>query len=340
MMTAVTRNRMLRTLPLLLASATLAAGLTTASAGVGGAAPGSSAAVPQVTNTVVIGLDGTMLDQVKAADTPTLHRLIAEGTSGRSSILGHPTISGPSWSTILTGVWHTKHGVVDNSFEGANYAEYPSVFTRIETGNPQMRTVAISTWGGIATIAGSGDPAADVVVTTPSAGDGAATDAATAEAVADEITANGPEFVFTQLDQVDGAGHSSGTAGSEYEPALERVDAQVGTIVDAVDARSEATGEQWAIIVTSDHGHRPEGGHGGQSDAEGATFVIARGAGYKAGSVDDTLTIADVTPTVLDNLGLDQPADLDGTPIPGGAPAATGSLGRPPAWISTGSLGG
>ncbi len=343
-MTDVTRYRMLRTLSVLLASGTLATGLTAASAGVGGAAPGSFAPgssdpADQVINTVVIGLDGTMLDQVKAADTPNLHRLIAEGTSGRSSILGHPTISGPSWSTVLTGVWHTKHGVVDNSFEGADYEAYPSVFTRIENGNLQMRTVSISTWGGIATIAGSGDPAADVVVTTPGAGSGAATDAATAEAVADEITANGPEFLFTQLDQVDGAGHSSGTGGSEYEPALESVDTEVGKIVDAVDARSEATGEKWTILVTSDHGHRPEGGHGGQSDAEGTTFVIARGAGYEAGAVDDTLTIADITPTVLDNLGFEQPAGLDGTPIPASGTSAAGSLGRLPASIPTGSLG-
>ncbi|WP_305094990.1 alkaline phosphatase family protein [Prescottella sp. R16] len=329
------KNNTPKALSLLLAAGALTAGVATASAGIAGAAPGSSAPDGSgITKTVVIGLDGTMLDQVEAADAPNLHRLIAEGTSGQSSILGHPTISGPSWSTILTGVWHTKHGVVDNTFTGSNYEQYPSAFTRIETAKPEMRTAAISTWGGIATIAGSGTPKADVVVTTPGAGSGAATDAATADAVVNEIASNGPEFVFTQLDQVDGAGHSSGTAGSEYRPSLERVDVEVGKIVDAVDARSKATGEKWTILVTSDHGHKPNGGHGGQSEAEGVTFVIARGAGYQAGVVDDTLTIADITPTVLDNLGLDQPADLDGTPIEKGAPTATGSLG-----LLTGSLG-
>ncbi|MGF7120811.1 alkaline phosphatase family protein [Rhodococcus sp. BE178] len=322
-----------KALSLLLAAGAVAAGV------VGAAGTASAAPTPSVTKTVVIGLDGTMLDYVKDANTPNLHRLIAEGTSGQSSILGHPTISGPSWSTILTGVWHTKHGVVDNSFNGSRYDQYPTAFTRIEQVKPELRTASISTWGGIATIAGSGTPKADVVVTTPGAGSEAATDAATATAVAAEIASNGPDFVFTQLDQVDGAGHSSGTVGSEYAPALERVDAEVGKIVDAVDARSNATGEKWTIIVTSDHGHKPNGGHGGQSAEEATTFVIARGAGYQAGVADDEYTIADVAPTVLDNLGIAQPADLDGAPLPKTAPTVTGSLGRLPSWIPTGSLG-
>ena len=166
---------------------------------------------------------------------------------------------------------------------------------------------------------------------------------ATASAVATEISSKGPDFVFTQLDQVDGAGHSSGTAGTEYKPAIERVDAEVGKVVRAVDERSAATGEKWTVIVTSDHGHKTGGGHGGQSAAEATTFVIARGAGYRAGTTSDAYTIADITPTVLENLGVALPTDLDGKPLPRTAsPAPTGSSGsldRLPSWIPTGSLG-
>ncbi|MFG1781427.1 alkaline phosphatase family protein [Rhodococcus oryzae] len=153
-----------------------------------------------------------MLDHIKSVNTPNLHRLMAEGTTGSSSILGHPTISAPSWSTILTGVWNTKHGVQDNSFAGARYDQYPSAFAQIERTEPTRRTAAILTWGGIATVAGSGSPKADVLITTPNAGSEAATDTATATAVASEIAASGPDFVFTQLDQVDGAGHWTGTS--------------------------------------------------------------------------------------------------------------------------------
>ncbi len=54
-----------KALSLLLAAGTLAAGVAAATAGTAAAAPTS------VTKTVVIGLDGTMLDYVKNANTPT-----------------------------------------------------------------------------------------------------------------------------------------------------------------------------------------------------------------------------------------------------------------------------
>ncbi len=224
-----------------------------------------------------------MLSHIKTADAPRLQKLIAEGTSGESSILGHTTISGPSWSTILTGVWDTKHGVKDNTYAGARFDLYPSVFTRLETAQPSLLTESISTWGGIDNIASSGTPKADVVVTTADAGSGAATDAATADAVARDITDKGPDLIFTQLDQVDGAGHSGGTNGAAYEESIASVDAQVGKIVDAVDQRAAKTGEKWTVLVTADHGHKPTGGHGGQTPAEATTFVVARGSGYAAG---------------------------------------------------------
>ena len=275
--------------------------------------------------TVVIGLDGTMLSHIKTADAPNLHKLIAEGTSGESSILGHATISGPSWSTILTGVWDTKHGVKDNSFVGARYDLYPTVFTQIEAAKPALLTESISTWGGIDNIASSGTPKADLVVTTPDAGSVAATDIATADAVAAAITDRGPDLIFTQLDQVDGAGHDAGTNGPGYDKGIASVDVEVGKIVDAVDARAAKTGEQWTVLVTADHGHKPTGGHGGQSPAEATTFVIARGAGYTVGKTGD-YAIADITPTVLQSLGLALPANLDGKPLPKEAPGFVGSI--------------
>ncbi|WP_277833299.1 alkaline phosphatase family protein [Speluncibacter jeojiensis] len=311
--------------------AAAAAGTLLASAAPASAAPAEHAKTIAHTKTVIIGLDGTMLDHVKTANTPRLHRLLAEGTSGTSSIAGHPSISGPSWSTVLTGVWNTKHGVQDNSFAGANFVRYPSVYTRIETADPALRTESISTWGGIATIAGSGTPHADVVTTTPAEATETATDTATATAVARDIVDRGPDVVFTQLDQVDGAGHATGAASVEYRQALESVDVEVGRIVDAVDARARATGEKWTVLVTDDHGHKPSGGHGGQTPDETTTFVIARGPGYAPGVTRDDYRIADITPTVLANLGIAQPGDLDGRPL-------IKTASTPAAGSSTGSL--
>ncbi|AQA25957.1 type I phosphodiesterase / nucleotide pyrophosphatase family protein [Rhodococcus sp. MTM3W5.2] len=114
---------------------------------------------------------------------------------------------------------------------------------------------------------------------------------------------------------MDGAGHWTGTLGPAYNQAVETVDVEVGRIVAAVDRRQRDTGERWTVLVTADHGHLLFGGHGGQTPDEASTFVIARGDGYQAGGIDNGYTIADVTPTVLENLGVPRPANLDGKPL-------------------------
>ncbi|MFD3703163.1 hypothetical protein ACFWUP_08470 [Nocardia sp. NPDC058658] len=67
-----------------------------------------------------------------------------------------------------------------------------------------------------------------------------------------------------------------------------------------------------AALVTTDHGHTPDGGHGSQSAYETASFVIARAAGFAAGTENNGYTLADITPTVLDLLDVSAPANLDG----------------------------
>jgi len=69
-----------------------------------------------------IGIDGCRSDALTLAETPNIDELIDKGLyikDALCSIKGHPTVSGPGWSTMLTGVWYDKHGVIDNSFNGS-----------------------------------------------------------------------------------------------------------------------------------------------------------------------------------------------------------------------------
>jgi predicted AlkP superfamily pyrophosphatase or phosphodiesterase len=75
-----------------------------------------------------IGIDGCRPDALSQAQTPNMDALINNGlfiNDALCSINGQPTVSGPGWSTMITGVWYDKHGVSDNSFSGSNYDEYP-----------------------------------------------------------------------------------------------------------------------------------------------------------------------------------------------------------------------
>lgn len=84
-----------------------------------------TAAVPQVSalaaddtpNVLVIGIDGTNLSKILANQQNTnLFSLMQGGTTAASTIVGHTTISNPSWSSILTGAWGEKTGVINNVF--------------------------------------------------------------------------------------------------------------------------------------------------------------------------------------------------------------------------------
>lgn len=270
-----------------------------------------------VNKVVVIGIDGLMYDKADAEHAPRLRHLAAQGLLSQADIAGHITISGPSWASALTGVWDTEHGIADNEFDASPFLAHPSVFTRIERADPARHTVSIGTWHQIATIAASGERRADLALTTAPVADDpdeSATDAATAAEVVSSIERSGPDLVFTHLDQVDLAGHQHGGASRAYLAAIRRVDALVGQIVAAVDRRAAAdTGEQWTVLVTTDHGHLPTGGHGGQTAAETTNFVIARGPDFAPGTTT-AHTLVDITPTVLDLLAA-PPGRLDGHTI-------------------------
>src|SRR6059058_4916643 len=59
----------------------------------------------------------------------------------------------------------------------------------------------------------------------------------------------------------------------EYRVAVARADAAIGRIARTIDPRREA------LVVTSDHGHLDEGGHGGTEPAVVAIPVVVWGAG-------------------------------------------------------------
>ncbi|MEV6774032.1 alkaline phosphatase family protein [Nocardia sp. NPDC051030] len=303
-------------------------------------AAGLTAAAPAFADTtvnkvVVIGLDGTMYKKVQEAKAPNLLKLASEGTLGQTSIAPHTTISGPSWATVLTGVWDSKHGIYDNNVTTAPFNKYPTAFTQLEKANPQLKTESIATWGTIGIMAGSNNPHADVNIATANQPDDpteAKIDAVTADSSAAAVTNDGPDFLFTHLDQVDEAGHGHGSASTEYLDAVKRVDAEVGKIVAAVDARAKANpNEKWNILVTADHGHKPSGGHGGQSAEETANFLIARGPSFKAGVTNSTNSLVDVTPTVVALLGVKASPDFDGKSVinngNGPTPPNSGSFG-------------
>lgn len=277
-------------------------------------ATGTAHAAARTPKVLVIGLDGALLGRIRDADAPRLEALMAAGLTSVSPLYANPmapTLSGPGWSTLITGVWPDKHGVKDNNFTGHRFGQYPDFLTRIETAKPALSTYAVASWNPVTTTIFSAK--VDTRVSTPAAEYDTGT---TARAVA-ELRGGNRDAVFVHLDNIDHAGHSDGAASSVYLEAIEDADAQVGQMLDAVRGRATYGSEDWLVMVTTDHGHTDAGGHGGSSAAERQTFLIASGGGITAGSTRHDIRMPDIAVSALAHLGIPVAASwgLDGRPL-------------------------
>ena len=278
----------------------------------------ADASTPHV---LVIGIDGTNLGRILSDPTnENFFDFMDGGVTSASTIAGHTTISNPSWTTILTGVWDTKSGVINNVFTPATYNKWPTVFNTLEgTFGNGINTTVIADWKVIADIGNAGSNPADLVTYIPQlAGDGnwSLTDAAVTSATRDAILgadADTPTFLFSYLVQVDEAGHAHGGASQQYKEAIQRTNTNIGAILEAV----ANSGEEWTVIMVTDHGHQPQlgFGHGFQTPTETTTFVMIDGQGFDGGKVNLSYSIVDITPTVVTLFGGPLSPDYDGVSL-------------------------
>ncbi|MSZ76003.1 MAG: sulfatase-like hydrolase/transferase [Actinobacteria bacterium] len=284
----------------------------------------------RTSKSLVVGIDGAGLAQIRSADTPVLHALMRGGTTSLAYRYGTApagltqeaaTVSGPGWSTLLSGVWPDKHGVRDNTFEGKRLGAWPDYLSRAEAIDPTLSTFAVADWDPIAT-ASAGGPiiggGVDVRIGLRSDTDGrgyAVNDERSTDVAARYLESRGPDLSFVYLGLVDSVGHEHGAASAEYAAALETVDAQIGRLLAAIRARPTSADEDWQIVVTNDHGHTASGGHGGNTLAERQQFVIAQGGGIAAGVRRDDLNVTDIVPTAYAHVGARRASGLDGLPV-------------------------
>ncbi|MDY6995765.1 MAG: alkaline phosphatase family protein [Actinomycetota bacterium] len=276
-------------------------------------------------NVLVIGVDGTNLSRVlDDVSNTNFFSLMQGGTTAPASIVGHTTISNPSWTSILTGAWGEKTGVINNVFTPWTYAAWPTVYTQLETFNPLIQTTSIANWDVISGIAGAGAIGADDIVDIahiPGDTNWLLTDDAVGDATELAVAAadpSVPNFIFSYFVGVDENGHMYGGASPQYAAAIRNVDRNLGEILQEVQDWETLTGEQWTILVVTDHGHQPQQGfgHGFQSPDETATFVIAENPDiFAAGAINLRYQIVDVTPTVMTLFGGTPAEDSDGVSL-------------------------
>ncbi len=285
---------------------------------------------------LLIGIDGLQYEQLRqlidAGKAPAIGQFQL-GMSYTGGIVGtstqQPTLSGPGWTTILTGAWLNRHRVGSNDTGLRNKTD--SLFKLISLSAPTRHTASIVSWNPINDNFADDIKAGFIELGVKCGGD----DQCATDRAAQELRSGNFDFIFVHLDQPDSAGHENGF-GPRYRQAVERVDLQVGQILAALtEHKRENPEEDWLVVLTTDHGRRlPDGyDHGEQTRSEKTTFIglnkpaneeLNRPFGDPFDPGFDGLyglaSAADIAPTILVHLGINTHSErhaLYGVPLIG-----------------------
>ncbi|MGE0360593.1 MAG: sulfatase-like hydrolase/transferase [Vicinamibacterales bacterium] len=285
---------------------------------------------------LLVTLDTLRADRVgaygyTAAQTPVLDALAARGARFAAATTTTPlTLS--AHTSLFTGTWPTAHGVRDNT----GFYVDESVQTLAETLKARgYRTggfvgafVLDRRWG----IAQGFDTYFDDFDLSEDVGPGLDAIQRRGSEVVDRALAwlgqpsDAPSFAWVHLYDphtpydapAEFAARFPATRDGAYDAEVAYTDAQVGRLIAALDASGRR--DDTLVVVLADHGEQL-GQHQEQShgffvyDASVQVPLIVAGPGVTPRVVSDQVRIVDVMPTVLDLLGVERPAAIQGTSL-------------------------
>lgn len=257
---------------------------------------GCAPAVAQTARLILITVDGLRADMVDPQTAPNLAALAQAGAHALTAYNDLPSATLPNHATLLTGLTSARHGLLLNIALPGTIPQ-PTLFDWASAAG--LRCVFFASKSKLAHLA---PPAALESIEIN------ADTEALVESVVARITADGPDLIFVHLRDPDSIGHRFGWLSAEYLDAVAQTDAQIGRIVATSDADES---RDTFLIVSADHGG--EGlNHFLNLPANRRVPWIVSGPGIVAVELEQTVSVADTTPTALALLGVALPAGLSG----------------------------
>jgi hypothetical protein len=155
---------------------------------------------------LLIGIDGVRSDAFQQANTPHIDGLLASSLYSLDSWHTGITWSGPSWTTILTGVQWNKHLVTNNLFTNDDFTNYPPFPNLAKQIYPNLNCSIVAEWDPL--INDITNAGWNHTVKVPDGSNWPSADSAVAELQNPDI-----DLLFAYFDKVDLAGHNNILAG-------------------------------------------------------------------------------------------------------------------------------
>lgn len=262
------------------------------------------------TKILLVGIDGLVLDTALCSGVaPTLTALRESGTY-TEICMEVPTLSGPGWSTLLTGSTHSQHGVTDNGFVGHRLLKRPDLLTQAFYQDQSTTTFAAAGWPPLVDPRGIGPVIHErreqqhanmhrVIARDGETYGYPLVDAEIADFAVHAMSTSAPDVSFVYFCDADDTAHIYGAADSEYLDAIARIDSHLARLKTALTKRASEHNEQWLLVLTTDHGHIDAGGHGSDSPVERASFVISAGIGRENAQWPTTFAPEELVPRIL-----------------------------------------
>jgi len=251
-------------------------------------------------------VDGLRLDASRRM--PTLNALRVRGAA-IDAVVGTPSFSRPGRATIAVGAPPAIHGVTTNRQK--RVIPLDNVIRRVGAAGGTCRIAGSKIWSGLFAedigrcgvyLEGEGKEGPGMFVQQVPA-----LRAAQEKGIA-FVLAQPAMLRIADIISTDYAAHEYGGASPEYQDELQRVDGLIASIESRLDLTRET------FVITADHGHRDQGGHGGEEAEVLAIPIVMVGAGIRPAVTIDAHQ-ADVAPTLAALLGIALPTASSGRPI-------------------------
>ncbi len=231
-----------------------------------------------VGHVVLISVDGLRPDVALRADMPRLRSLLREGAFSFWARTTAMSVTLPSHTSMLTGVEPDRHQIQWNRDLPLRTPVYPAFPTVMELATRAGLSTAMA--AGKSKFSTLDKPGTIGSVFLPATADSFVDDAVVADHAVQMIRESRPSLLFIQFPGVDIAGHTKGWGSPEQLAAAARIDAQLGRLLNALEAAQIRAST--VVLVSADHGGA--GRNHGPDDARSRHIPwILAGPGVKQG---------------------------------------------------------